>query len=554
MENALQKTRAWLKPEKRSVWFEYGALSLIIILPLLLPGYILTLDLVFTPTFSWPHELTNTYPLEGLLWLLHWILPGEIIEKSILFLILLLSGVGAHLLIRRIGSNKEISIESWQMAAYFGGIFYMINPFTYSRFMAGQWMVLLGYSLLSFFLLALLRLMALPTLKAAIKVALWAFVIMTVSLHHIGILGLLGVSIVVTGVIKYWRSSARLRPFLGYAGLSILFTGVLSSFWLIPAMLGQGNIGQAVSGFDQMDFQAFATSGQSTLGAIGDVIRLEGFWAESRGLYFLPQSMLPMWGVVFLIIWIIIIIGAVKAWRRQRTLVLISIGCISLGIILAVTPLLSWLSQFIPFVAGYREPHKFVNLVVIGYAILGAFGVAYIVERATEKFDEIGGQVATIICLLLVLAATPTMLWGFAGQLSPRTYPSEWSAMNTALKDKVNGERVLFLPWHQYQKYSFSGRIIANPAEKFFEVPMVISDEPEFKDIQPTIPNQEKRDISSALKQPDDLARVLKDHTVRYILLAKEEGEDDYGYLDRADSIRLISEDTRFKLYEVKNE
>src|SRR5690606_7555434 len=102
-------------------------LSLAILLPLLLPGYILTLDLVFTPHLPWPHELTNTYLLEAILWLTNQILPGDVIEKIVLFLILLLSGVGMHRLVVSV-KVRGIPPESWRWGLYFAGIFYMVNP------------------------------------------------------------------------------------------------------------------------------------------------------------------------------------------------------------------------------------------------------------------------------------------------------------------------------------------------------------------------------------------------------------------------------------------
>ena len=107
MKDASLRLLKWIRSEKRLVWVEYSVLSFIILLPLLLPGYILTLDLVFTPNFAWPTELTNTYPLEMVLWIIHWILPGDVIEKIILFSILLLSGVGMHQLVRYANHEKN---------------------------------------------------------------------------------------------------------------------------------------------------------------------------------------------------------------------------------------------------------------------------------------------------------------------------------------------------------------------------------------------------------------------------------------------------------------
>jgi hypothetical protein len=554
MKDKLTNMWKWCRHEKRSMWFEYALLSFIIILPFLLPGYILTLDLVFTPHFSWPTELTNTYPLEALLWLLHFILPGDVIEKIILFLILLLSGVGMHRLLQSIKVKEGIAPEIWKIAIYFGGIFYMINPFTYSRFMAGQWMVLLGYALLPFFIQAFIRLLALPSGKQAIVTALLAFSIVSVSLHHVGMLLIVGLVIVImASMLRYWRNSEHVRKFFLWALASVGIVAVLSSFWLIPTFLGQNSTAQAVTHFNESHFKAFETNGGGVIGATAQVVRLQGFWVEARGLYSLPQSLVPFWGLIFLILWVLVIIGAIKAWRRNRMLVGIAVSLVVLGIILAATPLLELLAKVLPLVGGYREPQKFVNLIAIGYAILGSFGAAYMIQWGAKKFSELGGQVVTVVCLFLPLAITPTMLWGFSGQLTPRAYPVGWYEMNQELKNQGSDKKTLFLPWHQYAKFNFSGRIIANPAEKFFETPIIVSNDPEFKNVQPTVPDDNKSKIAATLDDPKKLAGVLREQNIEYILLAKENDAENYNYLNSDSSFKLIKENNDLKLYKVES-
>jgi hypothetical protein len=468
-------------------------------------------------------------------------------------MILLLSGVGMHRLLRSIKVKEGISPEVWQTALYFGGLFYMINPFTYSRFMAGQWMVLLGYAILPFFIQAFIRLLALPSRKQAIVTAAFAFVITTVSLHHSGILLAVAILIIiVASCLGYWRDGTHLKKFIGWTAVSALLALVLSSFWIIPSVLGHNSTAQAVSHFDDSHFRAFETTGGNVIGAISQVIRLQGFWVEARDLYSLPQSMVPVWGLLFLILWTVIIIGAVKAWRKNRMLVGIAVGSVLLGVILSATPLIAVLSRFVPFLAGYREPQKFVNLIVIGYSILGVFGVSFIIEWASKRFAELGGQVALAVCLFLPLAITPTMLWGFSGQLAPKAYPIGWSEMNQELKNIAAQDKTLFLPWHQYATFDFAGRIIANPAEKYFETPVIISDDPEFKNVSPTVPNEQKRQISQALEDTDTLVDTLRSLHIKYVLRSTEKDKIDYGYLDKMNNLKVVKENSDLKLYKVK--
>ncbi|HEU4715320.1 MAG TPA: hypothetical protein VFS14_00635, partial [Candidatus Saccharimonadales bacterium] len=112
-------------------------------------------------------------------------------------------------------------------------------------------------------------------------------------------------------------------------------------------------------------------------------------------------------------------------------------------------------------------------------------------------------------------------------------------------------KRVLFLPWHQYMAFGFSERIIATPAEKFFSVPVVASDDPEFGAITPTVPNSEKQAIGKALKHPETLTATLAKYRINYVLLARDDDSDSYSYLDTQPGVRQISANDSLILYEV---
>jgi hypothetical protein len=551
MSEKLIATWQWLRDEKRIIWFEYSALALAVLLPLLLPGFVLTLDMVFTPTIAFPTDISNTYPLQLLLWLLHFILPADVIQKIVLFVILLFSGVGMHSLLQSLNMKDRVGADLWRLGLYFGGIFYMINPFTYSRFMAGQWLFLLGYAMVPFFVKSLLKFFTLPSLKTAVPLAIWSFLVITVSIHHIAILLIIALLLpLLAWIFHYWRKG-RIKQYFAWSGAIVAAHAVLCSYWLIPALLGNGPIGTAVSSRGPADFSAFATGGGSIIGAIGEVVRLQGFWAESRQLFTLPQDIVPAWGLLFLIIWILVIAGASKAWNASRLLVTLATTCIVLGIILAATPLVSWVNHILPLASGYREPDKFANLIALGYAMLGTLGVAFTAKWATEKFHDIGGQVVIMICLLLPIAITPAMLWGFGGQLSPRQYPAGWHAMNEKLAGLPGSKRILFLPWHQYMAFKFSDRIIATPAEKFFTVPTIASDDPELGNVTPTMPNKEKEAIKAALGHPETLGVVLTSHNINYILLAKDDDANSYDYLNKLANIKQLAENDSLKLYQV---
>lgn len=536
-----------LHGSKKIIWITYSALALLILLPLLLPGYILTLDLVFTPNISWPDELSNTYPLEILLWLMGLIIPGDVVQKTILFAILLLSGIGMHFLI--VSISPRGAHNAWRLASYVAGIFYMINPFIYARFMAGQWMFLLGYALLPFFVRSLVYLSNEPSLRNGIRTGLWAVLIVSVSIHHIGMLVIIGMALTVAAVIRFRRAPNMLKRLIISSSVSIGIFIAISSFWLIPAVLGSSEISHSTAGFDKAHFEAFSTDGGGIIGKSANVIRLQGFWVESQQIFTLPQAITPGWGLFFLAVWAVVITGGISAWKHHRTIVGFATVCIIAGTLLSATPIIAWASTYLPFVAGYREPHKFAGLVALGFAILLAYGTAHILAAKRTK-----SAVLALGLLLLPFIITPTMAWGFANQLSPRHYPAEWYETNEILNQTAaNDTHVLFLPWHQYAPYSFSGRLIANPAEKFFEVSIIASNDPEFDNISPTSPDPVRQRIKALLTDRlPNVAKELSTIGISHIVLANEQDVKEYQWLGRQPGVRKIHENNKLTIYSVE--
>lgn len=526
----------WLK-----TYAPYVAVTAAVMLPLLLPGYILTLDAVFTPEIRMPDTVASDYLWRVLLHVLNIVVPSQIIEKLIFVGILLGSGIGMHQLI--VGLRQKGKELVWPWATYGAGIFYMVNPFTYARFMAGQYGVLLGYALLPFFVRFLLDFAAKPDRRSMLRVGLLALLISIVSVPTIGELAVVVLCVIALAIWRQRKNKAQLRQYATYGLAALGLFALLSSYWLLPAVLGKG-MGESVAQFDASHSAAFATLGDTLLGKAMHVLRLQGFWAEGHDLFWLPQERLVGWGTVRLLVWALIIGGAVVFWRRNRgrAAAFLTMGGIALLLAIGVVPGLASL--------GYREPQKFAGLLALVFAVLLAYGAARLVARAEHRSATLapltkGGLV------VLIFVFTPTMWWGFYNQLSPRHYPQDWVAMNERLKTEAGDSKVAFVPWHQYMSFGFSGRIIANPAEHFFDVRVLASNDPELGVIRPEA-GEERTVIGALLRpghQPADLAKQLAAHNIRYVLLAKELDYKKYGYLDTARDLTVVADTPTLRLY-----
>lgn len=559
-----------MKQQKRE-FIAYGAyflIALAIMLPLLKPGFILTLDMIFTPDLRLPDSVTSSYLFHAFLYLLNFAIPSDIIQKIMLLSILILSAVGMHRLVRLLqpmpkkanaavrqephgkmgfARLEQKAVETPEWGIYFASILYVANPFTYSRFMAGQYAVLLGFALLPWFARLLLKFMHRPELKGALKVGGLATLIGIVSIHTLAAVILL--SLAALGVVL-WRYRHKLKQFIKYCLVAMGLFVVLSSYWLVPLALGEGKTAQTIQDFTIADTEAFATNGGNPIARIGNVLRLQGFWAEDHGQFLLPQDRAVLWGTMALAIIALVITGAVILWRKSRPIAAFFVANGVVALLLAAGVFTSLIGQ-LPLLSGLREPHKIAALVVLSYSVFAAFGVNSFLNWAKEK-AEVFYSIAAIAILILPFMFMRVMFWGFNGQLTPREYPAGWSGVNQRLQQDNADFVAIFLPWHQYMSFDFSGRIIANPAPKFFDKPVIVSSDPELDGATSGLMTDREKAIAQILsnsKNQPNFAQQLADQNIKYIIVAKAADYKEYGFLQNQPGLQQTEDYESIVLY-----
>ena len=517
------------------VWQFYGTYALValaIMLPLLLPGFILTLDMVFTPHIPMPEQATSSYLFYAALHVLNTVISADILQKILLLAILILSGIGLHRLVR---SAVPMTREPGDWGIAVASIFYMINPFTYSRFMAGQFAVLLGYALLPWLVRSLVMFARQPNTRRALFVAVWLVLIGIVSIHTLGDAAIL---LLAGGAVVAWRKRAQLTQYVKYGALALGAFIAASCYWLIPLLSGKGRTAELAATFGSADTQAYATVGSNLATQIFNVLRLQGFWMESKGLYALPQDRAFLWGLMAIGVIALVATGARVLWQRTRAFAVFIVLSGLTGLVLAVG-LGDW-ARDVPLLNGFREPHKFVALLTLMYAVCLAPGIAALLDRARKKSDG-WYAAAAIAVILLPFLFMRVMFWGFDKQLMPRHYPASWIDANWQLKQDHDNFNILFLPWHHYMSYDFSGRIIAHPAPKFFEKPTIVSNDPELGKIDADRHDPRQAAITRALTgPPDKRAHELAKHNIKYVLLAKDLDYQKYDYLKKEPDFKII--------------
>lgn len=541
----------------------YVGLALLVMLPLLRSGYILTLDMVFAPTINIPQYTSGPlYIFWGFLHVLNFVLSSSAIQKIILFSILFLSGFGMHRFLQKIGPRSLAG--SWQWGCYFGGTLFMINPFTYSRFMAGQFALLLGYALIPFFAASLIRFCSRPSLRTALWTSGLTSLVAIISLHTLGILVIITIAIVSMTASKVYKVLPWRKAFTKWSLVALAIIVVVNSYWLVPAALGKGTTAEIVSSFTSADQQAFATD-PGKLGLFGNVLAMQGFWGESKNLFLVPADTQSWWLLPIVLLWALILFGLYISYRSRRSVsttfvILIVAGtCLAIGTAgTFVAPFNAFLIHNIPFFAGYREPQKFAALIVVGYCYFGAVGVSYITDWLKRHKQEQYVSSAAIMLALIPILCSSLMPWGFHSQLRAADYPVQWYAIRDMLGGSCKGDcKVLFLPWHLYMRYDFAGRIVANPSQKFFGNRIVASNDPELKGAAAYRTSDDQKAVNdvimpAASRGDKTIGNSLKERHIQFIILAKENDYNRYDFLNDQQNIQLVHDFPTIKLYEVK--
>lgn len=539
----------------KSYWI-YSILALLIMGLMWLPGYILTLDMVFAPRLPAPTGISSDYLIRWLLHVLSLIVPPQIIQKLLIFGILLLAGMGMYQLMRARLAAKTIQEE---VGCLIAGTLYVMNPFTYERWMAGHYLLLAGYALLPWFVRALLQLLEQPGWRSACKALLWLTVIGLVSVHML-VMALL-LTLVMGAVFAMTRRQQKryLAKLLGNGLTMAAGFAVLNGYWLLSVLSGRSTLTKAITTFDELHLEAFTTAAHPTMGLLVNVASLHGFWLERFNRFGRANANLVLWLIALAVLVLVMGAGVQYAWRQRRTetAAFLAIGLLAFLLACGIHApgwggVTEWLLTRVPPLQGFREPAKFSALLALAYCYFAAFGVA-ILSRRLKTLKRLTVMPLTAAWLLLPLALTPTMPLAFGGQLKPVWYPASWYAWNQRLQAEPQNFKVLFLPWHQYMSFDFSPRIIANPAPQFFQVPVIAGDNAEFGEVFRDTNNPDSDFIErQILTRPADVGMRLAERDIKYVLLADGENADQYTWLDDRPQLERLSREPGLTVYRNK--
>lgn len=418
------------------------ALALLVVAPLLRPGYLLLRDAVSTPRsylsdsalglLSAPRATPQDFAVA----LASHCIDGGIVVKALLVLALWLAGWGAARLAARVlpeagagGQFAAITLAIW-------------NPYVGERLLQGHWSLLLGYGCLPWVATTTLTLRSAESIcwPSIFRLAFW---IALAGLTPTGLIlaatvGLVCVAAPGAGLSR-WRCAA----------ITLVDAVSAALPWLTAATLGLSladHIWARATGI-----AAFAARAEPGLGTLGSLASLGGIWNADA----VPDSRATLFAVMSAVVLLALVATGLIALRRHRMalpLLVLAATAVLIPAMLATGPGMSFLHALVGAVPGLgvlRDGQKWVALAMPGYALAGA-GAVLALRRWLRP------ATAALVCCATLVLSLPDLAWGVTGKVDSVRYPGDWSAVAAAINREP--AEVAVLPADTMRRFTWSGR------------------------------------------------------------------------------------------------
>ncbi len=529
----------------------FAVVTALIVVPLWRDGYLFLLDWGIGGGSA---DLWQNSLLQLALITVGAYMPYEIFQKMLLSGMIFSLGVGGYLFARQVilDDGKEVVRD---IVSYISGVFMIFNPFVYARLVDGQWYVVLGMICVLYMIIFLLRFRYAEKKKDMIYAILWATSAVMFLQHAIFFV------LVVCGLffIFLWKGKNTKNILLWLSILCImLFFANLNIFVGHMMLLSEENVN--ITQFNSEHRQVFHTIDNGYASLYTNVLSLHGYWGEREDRFVSTQEHVYLWKPIFAILCIFIMIGV---WHRRNDWIMwffVSIGFVayvlSMGSEGIFAPVSDIFYAYVPFYEGMREPHKWVLVLVICFDFAMLCGMAYVMQNCTKKMHAC---VYGTFLIIIIILYTPTMLWGFLGQVVPQNFPEEWYSVRTHIGCGSVTGKILFLPWHQYMKMDFlHDKKVANPARNFFGECVMSGDNIEARYIYTQRLNDRSARIEKYAKMEKfdanackEFVHDMQDLSVNRIIMSKSEDFEKYTWITSCDHVVTVHEGHFLIVYDI---
>ena len=484
-----------------------AGLALLILGPALGQGFVLSYDLVFTPrqdllpaALGLGGGLPRAVPQDAVVALVETVVPGMLVEKSMLVAVLVVAGWGM------------LRLLPGTTAGLLAGTFAIVNPFVLERLVMGHWGLLLAYAIAPWAIAVSLRLRQTGDMWDGVRLVL---LVAVGSLTPSG--SLLVVALAVPLVFLPGSALSISRRIATTAACIALWLP-----WLLPSLMHPSD-GSA----DALGASVFALRSDGPWGPIVTALGGAGLWNADV----VPASRATFLGLASTVV----LLGlALVGWRSlQRTLGTPAwvwwLAVATIGLVSAVASALvpgPWgtLIESVPGGGILRDAHKLLAPWILLVCAAAGMGGA----RVTGWLRDRGTRITAVAALAVVaVAMTPDALWGIGGRLEPVQYPGDWASVRAIVHTDAREGDVVSLPWTSFRSFDWNdNRTVLDPAPRWLPRPTVVSDDlivaTSGGPVVVSGDDPRARLISESLEAPGTLDATLTSLGISWALVAKD--------------------------------
>lgn len=512
------------------------------------PGGILLLDYLATPHWDVSLFQNGWFLFPQIPVMIFWFEFGT---KGFFLLTLLAAALLGILWAKYLTRRFSLSYE-WILMVI-GGAFFLMNPFAYERMMV-QPTIYLGIILLGY---VLYFLMTGEGWKKWIFSGICAGVALNLFLHASYML----VLIFGLYILFFVRTKRDILGLLLAGTIILLF----NANWLLSPLFDVSGSIASIGTFWANNLTAFATQALEPMSVWVTNILLYGFWGEQFSNHYANVDFLSsLWYVAGFLLILLMGVGKWTIWQRWPTLEYLSrkyvwfLGIIALASLIfgigIASPLTRWLTEwmieYVPLWQGYREPQKWIGLLMIVEGIFLIAWVWFLLKNYGEDSVVRWSIVTSIAVLFLIWSPGPLM--GYHGQLRTTFYPTEYADLRTGLMDEEFQGTILALPWHSYIGCNWTGRpTISNPIQWLLApLDVIVADNIEAgAGLYTNSSSPQSVEIEAFLKLHD--FKALANTPITHILLMQQcANSDTYSWLDTLTECKKVTKNTVLSLYQ----
>jgi hypothetical protein len=401
--------------------------------------------------------------------------------KLFLPFVLALPGIGMYYMSYSINNKRKI-------LSFVSGFFYMLNPWTIDRFVAGHIDLLLAYGIIPIVFALVNQSMNAQGQKQNYKILLAGMIgsLVAIQIHMFFILiviislyGLISFLFEIKERFKkqhpkvFLRLSIRNKLAPPFLAISIIL--IINIYFIAPLKFNPLISGSYPSHYPSLEELLL----YSAKGNIGDDLRM-----STSSINYADEIISTTFGPIYynlwsaiLILFALFIIGYATLKLKLSSLMVLLILLIFMGIIFSVgqdpdKPLSSlylYLYQHIPFFNAFRDPNKWVALLAFSYSFLLGKSLMHLspthVRLTRDRLKSVINKKTILMSVLLFLAGNFALPFfvspNFRGGIGPIKYPPEYNHFINWLNAQKTEDRIALFPPDFAVKYDWF-----NPASK----------------------------------------------------------------------------------------